>query len=238
MNVKPDLLTFHDGSTVDAASWPRRRKELADAIIPHEFGGMPPAHESVAIIRRATSRVRQWQGIQYCTYEIRTQFPGGGEISLTLSLWKPPGDGPFSVLLDADGCWRYFNDDVIYKVLERGYIAASLDRTEAAADNPAIVSAKVNKKPPLVAASHDEGRIFFCGSLRPDHPRGLSEAARDPDASPSPRPPVGAGTLYPSSGPIRRPQRAASGYRSPPCPTSRSSPAPTHSISPLLCPGH
>lgn len=135
MNVKPDLLTFQDGSTVDAASWPRRRKELADAIILHEFGGMPPEPESVAILQRAASRVRPWPGIQYYTYEVRTQFPGGGGISLTLSLWKPPGDGPFSVLLDADGCWRYFNDDVIHTVLERGYIAASIDRTEVAADN-------------------------------------------------------------------------------------------------------
>ena len=135
MNVTPDLLTFPDGSAVDAASWPRRRKELADAVIPHEFGGMPPEHEGVDVIRRASSGVRHWPGVQYHTYEVRTRFPGDGEVSLTLSLWKPVGDGPFPVILDGDGCWRYFNDDVICKVLERGNIAASVDRTEAAADN-------------------------------------------------------------------------------------------------------
>ena len=135
MNVQPDLLTTRDGSTVDADSWPNRRKELADAIIPHEFGGMPPEHKSIDIIRRANSRIRHWPGVQYRTYEVRVLFPKNSEISLTLSLWIPPGDGPFPVLLDCDGCWRYFNDNVIQNVLERGNIAASVDRTEAAADN-------------------------------------------------------------------------------------------------------
>jgi hypothetical protein len=106
-----------------------------NSLIPHEFGGMPPEHEGIDVIRRASSSIRHWPGIQYQTYEVRTRFPGGGEIFLTLSLWKPPGDGPFPLLLDGDGCWRYFNDDGIRKVLERGNIAASVDRTEAAADN-------------------------------------------------------------------------------------------------------
>ena len=135
MNITPNLLTGNDGSTVDAASWPSRRQEIYDAIIPYQFGGMPPEHESVEVIKRADSSIRHWPGVQYNTYEVRTRFSGGGEISLTLSLWKPRGDGPFPVLLDCDGCWRYFNDDVIRVVLQRGCIAASVDRTEAAADN-------------------------------------------------------------------------------------------------------
>jgi hypothetical protein len=135
MNIQPDLLTFQNGSTVNADSWLRRRQELSDAIIPHGFGGMLPEHENVDIIRRSNSNVRHWPGVRYNTYEVRTRFPGDKEISLTLSLWIPPGDGPFPVLLDCDGCWRYFNDDVITKVLARGNIAASVDRTEAAADN-------------------------------------------------------------------------------------------------------
>ena len=66
---------------------------------------------------------------------MRTRFAGGGELSLTLSLWRPPGDGPFPVVLDGDGCWRYFDDQVVRQVVARGNIAASFDRTEAAADN-------------------------------------------------------------------------------------------------------
>ena len=57
MHLKPDLFIFDDGSPVDANSWFRRRQELANIIIPHEFGGMPPGHESIDIIRRANSRI-------------------------------------------------------------------------------------------------------------------------------------------------------------------------------------
>ena len=135
MKLSPELLTFDDGSAVHAGSWPRRRRELYDAIINHEFGGMPPEHEGVDVILRASSDIRNWPGIQYRTHDVRTRFADGGEVCITLSLWRPPGDGPFPVLLDGDGCWRYFNDGVIQKVLERGCIAAVFDRTEAAADN-------------------------------------------------------------------------------------------------------
>ena len=138
IHLKPDLFVFDDGSPVDANVWFRRRQELANTIIPHEFGGMPPRHESVDIIRRANSRIRDWPGVQYATYEVDVRFPGSHAISLTLSLWIPPGDGPFPVLLDGDGCWRYFNDQVIHSILQRGNIAASVDRTQAAADNKDI----------------------------------------------------------------------------------------------------
>lgn len=135
MNVTPDLLIHKDGSTVTAESWSQRRNELADAIIDHQFGGMPPKPEHIEIVQRASSNIRHWPGIKYNTYEIRIHFSQNQELSLTLSLWIPPGDGPFPVLLDCDGCWRYFNDDVINNILARGNIAASVDRTEAAADN-------------------------------------------------------------------------------------------------------
>ena len=135
MTVSPDLLTFQDGSAVDAGGWARRRQELYDAIIPHEYGGLPPRGEGVEVVRRAQSRVRAWPGVRYFTYEIRAHFAGAGEVPMTLSVWRPPGDGPFPVVLDADGCWRTFNDQVVQQVLARGNIAASFDRTQAAADN-------------------------------------------------------------------------------------------------------
>jgi hypothetical protein len=135
MKLSPDLLTFEIGAGVQADNWPERRRELYEVIVPHEFGGMPPEHDGVDFILRAKSEIRHWPGIRYQTYEVRTRFAGRGEVSLSLSLWKPAGEGPFPVVLDGDGCWRYFNDDVIHGILERGNIAASFDRTEAAADN-------------------------------------------------------------------------------------------------------
>jgi hypothetical protein len=56
MNIKPDLLTFQDGSPVAAEAWPRRRQELIDSILQQQFGGMPPAHLGVDVIQRASSR--------------------------------------------------------------------------------------------------------------------------------------------------------------------------------------
>jgi hypothetical protein len=138
MVVTPDLLTFEDGTPVDAGEWPRRRNELYNTIIPHEYGGMPPCGEGTEVFLRARNAIRGWAGVVYRTYEVRTRFASGGELSLTLSLWCPPGDGPFPVVLDGDGCWRCFSDEVVRQIVSRGNIAASFDRTEAAADNKDI----------------------------------------------------------------------------------------------------
>ena len=66
---------------------------------------------------------------------MRVKFAEGRELSLDLRLWIPDGEGPFPVVLDVDGCWRYMNDDIVRAMVDRGYIAASVDRTEAADDN-------------------------------------------------------------------------------------------------------
>ena len=133
--LAPDLLRFENGAEADASSWPRRRGELARAIVPHEYGGMPPAPDGVEVIRRSANLIAPERVVAYHTWEIRASV-AGGEIRFPLSLWIPPGDGPFPVILDGDGCWRYFNDEVVRSVLDRGYIAASFDRTALAADNP------------------------------------------------------------------------------------------------------
>lgn len=135
MIIKPDLMTFTDGTAVQAGGWDRRRGELYKAIIPHEYGGMPPDDVQTRTILRSRNRLRAWPGVTYLAYEVRVSFRNGRELSFTMSLWQPPGDGPFPALLDGDGCWRYFNDDVVRQVVDRGNIAVLFDRTEAAADN-------------------------------------------------------------------------------------------------------
>ena len=137
MEIKPDLMQCTDGTAVTAPTWPQRRQELYETIVPHEYGGMPPRGEATEVLQLCRSKMRDWKDVEYHTYEVRTTF-AEGEVSLTLSLWLPPGDGPFPVVLDGDGCWRYFNDKVVREILNRGNIAASFDRTEAAADNKDI----------------------------------------------------------------------------------------------------
>ena len=56
LRVQPDLLTSLAGSPVTAQGWARRREELENAVIPHQFGGMPPLHESVEVYARGHVR--------------------------------------------------------------------------------------------------------------------------------------------------------------------------------------
>jgi hypothetical protein len=132
----PPLLTFEQGGQVDSsASWRERRRELERLIVPHEFGGLPPKHKHVTV-HNLSSSTFSWhkhsptKSVRYCRYEIRTEFDGGRQISTHLDLWMPPNDGDraLPVLLDIDGCWRYFDDKIIEGVLGRGNIAASIDR--------------------------------------------------------------------------------------------------------------
>ncbi len=141
VKVLPDLLTFDDGGEVTAKEWRRRREELYQAIVPHEYGGLPPSDVRSEGILLCKQRIRGGGGIEYRTYEVRTVFPQGGEHSFTLNLWTPPdvaryAEGPLPVVLDGDGCWRYFNDAIVDRVLQRGNIAATFNRTCVAADNP------------------------------------------------------------------------------------------------------
>ena len=133
--LEPDLLKFADGTAVGPEDWERRRDELYEAIVPTEYGGMPPAGEETVALLRSENAGRGWGGPAHSVYEVRTRFADGRDISFTLSLWYPPGDGPFPVVLCGDGCWRFFDDGAVRRTVGRGNIAAVFDRTELAADN-------------------------------------------------------------------------------------------------------
>ena len=135
--ITPDLLQFENRSTVDKTSWNHRRDELYGAIIPHEYGGMPPEPERVECNLLGEYAIRTEDGIRYRRYEVRS-IVGKGEVSFLLNLWLPPDGGPFPVILDGDGCWRFFNDEIAIRTVRRGNIAASYNRTAVAADNKDI----------------------------------------------------------------------------------------------------
>ena len=134
--ILPDLLTFNDGSPVTATGWEKRRGELFDAIVPHQYGGLPPKGESTTAVKLCTHN-NPYKKTIYHSYEVRVSFAGGRELTFMLNLWIPgTGDGPFPVVIDGDGCWRYFDDEMVERVLARGNIAASFNRAQFAADNP------------------------------------------------------------------------------------------------------
>jgi len=135
LEVQPDLLTHDDARPVQAGTWPERRRELYQAIIPHEYGGLPPTGDETRGTLLCSQTVRGGEGLRYMTCEVRTCFAGGAEHVFLLHLWVPPGDGPFPVVLDGDGCWRYFDDNIVRAVVARGSIAATFNRTAMAADD-------------------------------------------------------------------------------------------------------
>ncbi|MFH1571378.1 MAG: hypothetical protein ABIL09_25535 [Gemmatimonadota bacterium] len=135
IEVLPELLVHDDGAPVTTATWPRRRQELYQAIIPHEYGGLPPAGAGSRGVLLCSQTIRGQNGMRFLTCEVRTAFAEGGEHAFLLNLWVPPGDGPFPVILDGDGCWRYLDDGTVRAIVSRGYIAASFNRTAMAADD-------------------------------------------------------------------------------------------------------
>ena len=129
----PDLFRFNDGTRVQRREdWPKRRRELADTILPLEYGGMPPAPVRTRGELLHHSTVRRWQDAQYFSYRVipETERP----FSFMLYLLTPPGKGPFPVVLNGDGCWRTASDEVAAEVLRRGHILAQFNRCELAPD--------------------------------------------------------------------------------------------------------
>ena len=132
----PDVLTFADGTPVrDTDDWARRRVEVADAIIQKEYGGMPPAlapeTTDVELVHGRANASRRFE-IEGVFQDIYYVSVSGGAVPLrfTLTVWTPPGDGPFPVILNGDGCWSYLTDKTATEALRRGWIVASFNRCE------------------------------------------------------------------------------------------------------------
>ncbi len=136
----PDILAFADGAPVrTAADWARRRAEITDIILSIEYGGMPPAlppeATDVELVHGPANAFRRFEidGVTQDTYYVRIS-EGAEPLRFTLTLWTPPGDGPFPVVLNGDGCWSYLSDKTGAEVLKRGFAVAFFNRCEVARD--------------------------------------------------------------------------------------------------------
>ena len=112
--------------------WPRRRQELLDAIVPLEYGGLPPTPASTQVEELHTSTVTRLGGARYITCRVVTEAEK--PFAFLLYLLVPPGPGPFPVVLTGDACWGYVTDEIAAEVLRRGNILAQFNRVEIAAD--------------------------------------------------------------------------------------------------------
>ena len=110
----------------------RRRQELLDAIIPLEYGGLPPAPRATWGEELHTSTVSHLGGARYITCRVIAEAEQ--PFAFQLYLLVPAGPGPFPVVLTGDACWRTVTDEIAAEVLHRGNILAQFNRVELAAD--------------------------------------------------------------------------------------------------------
>ncbi len=129
----PNPFIHDDGAMVaDIQDWERRRQEIAQQMLALEYGGLPrkPAVTVGEVLNE--SRIRWLPGARYITLRVVTENGAGPSFILYLTI--PEGEGPFPVVVNGDGCWRYVTEEVTRMVLSRQYILAEFNRTEIAPD--------------------------------------------------------------------------------------------------------
>lgn len=129
----PDPFRFLDGRPLlNPDDWPDRRREIAAAILPLEYGGLPPTPaQTVGEILHATT-VHTADKAQFLT--VRVQTGPDRPYAFLMTLLIPADPGPHPVVLTGDACWRYATEAVTLDILRRGYILAQFNRVELAAD--------------------------------------------------------------------------------------------------------
>ena len=125
----PPLLTFDNGEKVDLPEkWAERRKEVYAAGVERQYGVIPPEPEVFEVellqaIEREVVPVRIVTGTKECP------------VTMSMTVFKPAGPGPFPVVVDGDMCFEYIYDkDFVSRFTGSGIALAAFNRTELAPD--------------------------------------------------------------------------------------------------------
>jgi len=129
----PDPFVFEDGQRVQhPKDWPRRRAQMLRTIVDVEYGGMPPAPTGVTAEPLHTSKSKHFGDSTLTQYRVvHDDHPA---FHFRLDVTVPPGEGPFPVVINGDGCWRYATDEVRRMLVQRGLIFAQFSRVEIVPD--------------------------------------------------------------------------------------------------------
>jgi hypothetical protein len=134
----PDPFRFDDGTRVrNEADWTRRRAEIARAIIPIEYGDLPPRPSATTAVELHRSTEPRFLDAEFRQY--RVSIADAPAFGFRLEVLIPKGRGPFSTVLTGDGCWRLLTDEITREVVARGHILARFSRVEIVPDNGAPV---------------------------------------------------------------------------------------------------
>jgi dienelactone hydrolase len=128
----PDLFRFDDGTRVQSRSdWARRRAEIAGALVPIEYGELPPHRPATTRFELKRSSVDRFGGAELRQYLI--SMAAVPRIAFLLDLLIPTSSGPFPAIVSGDACWP-LNDEVPREVLKRGVILAHFNREQIVPD--------------------------------------------------------------------------------------------------------
>jgi hypothetical protein len=129
----PDPFVFADGSWVKTPrDWARRRKEILDLVVGLEYGGLPPSGAGVDAQLLHNHKPGEFEGGSYVQFRLVLKNQPAFHFRLDLAI--PPGDGPFPVILNGDGCYRFVTPGIVGDVLRRRMILAQFSRVEIVPD--------------------------------------------------------------------------------------------------------
>lgn len=131
----PDPLLPTKGKPVKTAEdWAGTADFWKDLIVDLEYGGLPPAPETIRLESLCHARIRRFTDApEIRSYKIHCLF-GEFSFSFTFQLILPNAEDPHPTLIYGDGCWAYMQDTILKGALSRGFAIAVFNRTEMAED--------------------------------------------------------------------------------------------------------
>jgi hypothetical protein len=128
-----NLPALFDGCMLTPDAWLPRRAELLALLQRELFGHLPPAPAAVRVTQPHGFAFPENRAVTGTSYRLVCE-PSGFTFRCAVVL--PAGPGPWPVIVDGDGCWRYISNEVILDAVARGYGIAYFDRLEIVPDNP------------------------------------------------------------------------------------------------------
>ena len=132
----PDPLLPPDGSArvTTKEAWPAAAAQWKGMITEMLFGGLPEAPDAVTAELVCHSIVRRLEEQPVnLIYRVHCH-KNGKTFPFTVRIFTPPGPGPHPAIVNGDGCWWYFSDEIVRSVIRAGCALVVFNRTELAED--------------------------------------------------------------------------------------------------------
>jgi hypothetical protein len=130
----PNPFLRPDGSHVRTkADWAQQRKELLARVLHYEYGPLPAVPGKVTAQEVATKEYEPRLAVEK-RYLLKMGPENAVQTNLFLTIPNLK-EGPFPVVVTGDLGWGRVKQNIIRRVVERGYILAEFSRVEIAPDN-------------------------------------------------------------------------------------------------------